>query len=37
LAAIDLRIALQAVGEVVGETTTDDLLDVVFSEFCLGK
>ena len=37
LAAIDLRIALQAVGEVVGETTNDDLLDVVFSEFCLGK
>jgi len=37
LAAIDLRIALQAVGEVVGETTTDDLLDVIFSEFCLGK
>lgn len=37
LAALDLRIALHAVGEIVGETTTDDLLDVIFSEFCLGK
>jgi len=37
LVAIDLRIALHAVGEIVGETTTDDLLDVIFSEFCLGK
>ncbi len=37
LAALDLRIALQAVGEIVGQTTTDDLLDVLFSEFCLGK
>ncbi len=37
LVAIDLRIALHALGEIVGETTTDDLLDVIFSEFCLGK
>ena len=37
LVAIDLRIALHAVGEIVGDTTTDDLLDVIFSEFCLGK
>ncbi len=37
LVALDLRVALQAVGEIVGATTTDDLLDVVFSEFCLGK
>ena len=37
LVALELRIALQAVGEIVGATTTDDLLDVVFAEFCLGK
>lgn len=37
LVAFELRIALKAVGEVVGETTTDDLLDSIFSQFCLGK
>ncbi len=37
LAAMDLRIATQAVGEIVGKTTTEDLLDSIFSQFCLGK
>ncbi len=37
LTALELRIAAQAVGEVVGKTTTDDLLDAIFSQFCLGK
>ena len=37
LVAIDLRIAADAVGEIVGKTTTDDLLDAIFSQFCLGK
>jgi tRNA modification GTPase len=37
LVALDLRIAANAVGEVVGKTTTDDLLDAIFSQFCLGK
>ena len=35
--AIDLRDALQALGEIVGEVTTDDILDRIFSEFCIGK
>lgn len=35
--AIDLRDALSAVGQVTGETTADDVLDVVFSSFCIGK
>jgi len=35
--ALDLRIAVNAVGEIVGATATDDLLDVVFSQFCIGK
>ena len=37
LAALDLRIAANAVGEIVGKTTTEDLLDAIFSQFCLGK
>ncbi len=37
LAALDLRIAANAVGEIVGKTTTEDLLDSIFSQFCLGK
>jgi len=35
--AFDLRIAANAVGEVVGKTATEDLLDIVFSTFCIGK
>jgi tRNA modification GTPase len=37
LAALDLRLAANAVGEIVGKTTTEDLLDSIFSQFCLGK
>lgn len=37
LVALDLRIAVNAVGEIVGQTTTEDLLDSIFSQFCLGK
>ncbi|MFO1487559.1 MAG: tRNA uridine-5-carboxymethylaminomethyl(34) synthesis GTPase MnmE [Verrucomicrobiota bacterium] len=37
LAAMDLRIAVNAVGEIVGKTTTEDLLDLIFSQFCIGK
>ena len=36
-AALDLRLGLSAVGEIVGKTTTEDLLDQIFGEFCLGK
>jgi len=37
LVALDLRIAVNAVGEIVGKTTTEDLLDSIFSQFCIGK
>jgi tRNA modification GTPase len=37
LVASDLRIAVNAVGEIVGKTTTEDLLDLIFSQFCIGK
>jgi len=35
--AVDLRSALEALGEVVGEVFTEDLLDKIFSQFCIGK
>ena len=37
LVAMDLRIAANAVGEIVGQTNTEDLLDAIFSTFCIGK
>jgi tRNA modification GTPase len=37
LAAGELRIAVNAVGEIVGKTATEDLLDSIFSHFCIGK
>lgn len=35
--AIDVRDAISALGEVVGETTTEEILDEIFSRFCIGK
>jgi tRNA modification GTPase len=37
LVAEELRQAQQALGEITGEFTTEDLLDRVFSSFCIGK
>ena len=37
LIAIDLRNSLDAIGEIVGKTTSEDILDRIFSEFCIGK
>ena len=37
IAAMELRLAAQAVGEIVGKTSTEDLLDSIFSQFCIGK
>jgi tRNA modification GTPase len=37
LLALDLREALQAVGSVTGQTATDEVLDLIFSSFCIGK
>ncbi|MFA5168661.1 MAG: tRNA uridine-5-carboxymethylaminomethyl(34) synthesis GTPase MnmE [Candidatus Omnitrophota bacterium] len=33
----DLHAALEAMKELTGETYSEDLLDVIFSEFCIGK
>lgn len=37
LVSIDLRGGWEALGEVTGETASDDLLDEIFSRFCIGK
>ncbi|MBI5043854.1 MAG: tRNA uridine-5-carboxymethylaminomethyl(34) synthesis GTPase MnmE [Nitrospirae bacterium] len=35
--AVDLRAALNALGEITGETATEDILNRIFEEFCVGK
>ena len=35
--AVDLRSCLNALGDIVGQTTPDDLLGQIFSKFCIGK
>lgn len=35
--SIDLRAALRELGTITGEITTEDLLDSIFSRFCIGK
>ncbi len=35
--AMDIRQSLHYLGEITGEITTDDLLDNIFSKFCIGK
>lgn len=37
LLAMDIRQALHHLGEITGQITTDDLLDNIFSKFCIGK
>jgi len=35
--ALELQEALQALGEITGETTPDDILETIFGAFCIGK
>ena len=35
--AAELRLALDELGQVLGAVYTDDLLDRIFSRFCIGK
>lgn len=37
LVAEDLRIAMRALGRITGRVDVEDLLDVVFRDFCIGK
>lgn len=37
LLALDIKNALYYLGEITGEITTDDLLDSIFRDFCIGK
>jgi tRNA modification GTPase len=34
---MDIRQSLFHLGEITGEITTDDLLDSIFRDFCIGK
>ncbi len=37
LAAEDLRLAARALGRVIGEIDVEDVLNVIFKDFCIGK
>ena len=37
LLAEELRLAHQALGDITGQLSADDLLGVIFSSFCIGK
>lgn len=35
--SIDLRVAVDALGEITGETAREDIVDRIFEQFCVGK
>ncbi|HEY6964477.1 MAG TPA: tRNA uridine-5-carboxymethylaminomethyl(34) synthesis GTPase MnmE, partial [Erythrobacter sp.] len=37
LAAEDLRAATRALGRITGRVDVEDMLDIIFREFCIGK
>ena len=37
LISIGVRGAVNTLGEITGESATEDLLDAIFSKFCIGK
>ena len=37
LVSIDIRDAWQALGEITGSTVTEDIIDKIFTDFCIGK
>jgi tRNA modification GTPase len=34
---VDLRMAIDSIGEIIGLVTTEDILNNIFSKFCIGK
>ncbi|HEY1382052.1 MAG TPA: tRNA uridine-5-carboxymethylaminomethyl(34) synthesis GTPase MnmE, partial [Dongiaceae bacterium] len=37
LKAEDLRLAVRAIGRIAGRVDVEDVLDLIFKEFCIGK
>jgi tRNA modification GTPase len=37
LKAEDLRLAARALGRIIGRVDVEDVLDLIFKEFCIGK
>lgn len=37
IGAHQLRLALRSIGQITGEVSTEDVLDVIFRDFCIGK
>ncbi|MBW1791183.1 MAG: tRNA uridine-5-carboxymethylaminomethyl(34) synthesis GTPase MnmE [Deltaproteobacteria bacterium] len=37
LLAVDVQSALDHLSDIIGETTTEDVLDMIFDQFCIGK
>jgi tRNA modification GTPase len=37
MAAIDIQLSLDSIGEITGKSFAEDLLDQIFGEFCIGK
>lgn len=35
--AFEIRSALESLGEIIGETTSDEILNRIFEQFCIGK
>jgi tRNA modification GTPase len=35
--AVDLRLAIEDLGEIIGVVTSEDILNNIFSRFCIGK
>ena len=35
--SVDINASWQALGEITGQTSSEDIIDTIFSKFCLGK